>query len=63
MDQETQTKAVRRLMYMYSSECARLIDLAEGNQQERDVEGMDFALLATQEHAARLELLHQRTVN
>ena len=44
-------------MYVFCSECARLIDLAEGNRQRRDVEGLDLVRHAAEEHAAWLEVL------
>jgi hypothetical protein len=47
-------------MYMLCSECARLIDLAEGNRQPGDVEGADVVRHAAQEHAAWLEVLDIR---
>ena len=40
VDVDTQAKALRLRMYVLCSECARLIDLAEGNQQKRDVKGL-----------------------
>jgi hypothetical protein len=44
-------------MYVLCSECARLIDLAEGDRQQRDVEAVDLIRHAAEEHAAWLELL------
>jgi hypothetical protein len=40
-----------------SAPSARLIDLAEGNRQKRDVEGADPVRHAAEEHAAWLEVL------
>ena len=57
MDREAQAKALRLRMYVLCSECARLIDLAEGDRQQRDVEGVDLIRHAAEEHAAWLELL------
>ena len=37
-------------MYVLCAECARLIDLAEGNRPQRDVEGRDIILHAAEEH-------------
>jgi hypothetical protein len=44
-------------MYVLCSECARLIDLAEGNQQQREVVGLDIIRHAAEEHADWLEVL------
>jgi endogenous inhibitor of DNA gyrase (YacG/DUF329 family) len=44
-------------MYFFCSERARLIDLAESNRQQRDVEGIDLVRHAAEEHAAWLEVL------
>jgi hypothetical protein len=52
-----QAKALRLRMYVFCSECARLIDLAEGNRPQRDAEGRDIILHAAEEHAFWLEML------
>jgi len=57
LDREAQAKALRLRMYVLCSECARLIDLAEGNRQQRDVEGVELVRHAAEEHAAWLEVL------
>jgi hypothetical protein len=57
MDREAQAKALRLRMYVLCSECARLIDLAEGNRQQRDVEVVDLIRHAAEEHSAWLEVL------
>lgn len=44
-------------MYVLCPECARLIDLAEGNRQQREVESADLALHETEQHAFWLEVL------
>jgi hypothetical protein len=44
-------------MYVLCSECARLIDLAEGNRQQRNVEGVDPVRHAAEEHSFWLEVL------
>jgi hypothetical protein len=44
-------------MYVLCSECARLIDLAEGNRQQRRVEGDDLMRHVAEEHGAWLEVL------
>jgi hypothetical protein len=37
VDDAAQAKALRLRLYVLCSECARLIDFADGNQQQRDV--------------------------
>jgi hypothetical protein len=44
-------------MYVLCSECARLIDLAEGNPPQREAEGADLIRHAAEEHAAWLGVL------
>jgi hypothetical protein len=57
MDVKAQAKALRLRMYVLCSVCARLIDLAEGNRQQREVEGADLIQHVAEEHAAWLEVL------
>jgi hypothetical protein len=57
MDEDAQAKALRHRMYFLCSECARLIDLAESNRQQRGVEGTDLLRHAAEEHAAWLKVL------
>ena len=57
MDREAQAKALRLRMYVLCSECAHLIDLAEGNRPQRDIESTDIIRHAAEEHAAWLEIL------
>ena len=57
VDDDAQVKALRLRMYVLCAECARLIDLAKGNRQQRDVEGIDLVRHAAEEHAAWLEVL------
>jgi len=57
MDREAQSKALRLRMYVLCSECSYLVDLAEGNRPQRDVEGTDLVRHAAEEHAAWLEVL------
>ena len=52
MDREAQAKALRVRLYVLCSECARLIDLAEGNPPKREIEGGDMVRHAAEEHAA-----------
>jgi hypothetical protein len=54
---DAQAKALRLRMYVLCSECARLIDMAEGNRPRRDVEAVDLIRHAAEEHAAWLEVL------
>ena len=57
MDREAQAKALRLRMYVLCSECAHLIDLAEGNRLQRDIESADLIRHAAEEHAYWLEVL------
>ena len=57
VDVDSQAKALRLRMYVLCSECARLIDLAEGTPPKRDVEGDDLVRHAAEEHAAWLTVL------
>ena len=43
-DDDAQAKALRLRLYVLCSECASLIDLAEGNRPQRDVEARDIIL-------------------
>jgi hypothetical protein len=61
VDVSAQAKALRLRMYVLCSECARLIDLAEGNRQKRDVEGVDLVRHVAEEHADWLEVLDIRS--
>jgi hypothetical protein len=54
---DAQTRALRRRLYVLCSECARLIDLAEGSQPQRGIEGRDIILHAAEEHDSWLEML------
>jgi hypothetical protein len=57
VDEDAQAKALRLRMYFFCSECARLIDLAEGNPPKREVEGADLVRHAAEEHTAWLKVL------
>ena len=57
MDDDAQAKALRLRLYVLCSECARLIDLAEGNRPQRDVAGVDLLQHAAEEHEAWLKVL------
>lgn len=57
MDRQAQARALRLRMYVLCSECARLIDLAEGDRQQREVEDADLARHETEQHSFRLEVL------
>jgi hypothetical protein len=54
-------KALRLRLYVLCSECARLIDLAEGDWQQRDVEGVDLVRHAVEEHSVWMERLDIRS--
>jgi hypothetical protein len=60
LDRVAQAKALRVRLYMLCSECARLIDLAEGNPPKRAVESADLVRHVAEEHAAWLEALNIR---
>jgi hypothetical protein len=55
MDREAQ--ALRLRMYVLCSECARLIDIAESNRQQREVEGVDLLRHTAEQHDSWLEML------
>jgi hypothetical protein len=57
VDDDAQAKAVQLRMYVLCPECARLIDIAEGNRPQRDVEGRDIILHAAEEHDSWLEMI------
>lgn len=61
LNREARAKALRLRMYVLCSESARLIDLAEGNRQQRDVEAVDLVRHAAEEHSAWLEMLDIRS--
>jgi hypothetical protein len=56
VDRQAQAKALRLRMYVLCSECARVIDLAEGNRQQREVEPVDLVRHEAEEHAHWLEV-------
>jgi hypothetical protein len=60
VDDDAQTNALRLRLYVLCSECARLIDLAEGNPPKRGIEGTDLVRHVAEEHAAWLEALDFR---
>jgi hypothetical protein len=57
VDRQAQAKTLRLRMYVLCSECAHLIDLAEGNRPQRDIESADIIRHAAEEHAHWLEVL------
>jgi hypothetical protein len=44
-------------MYVICSECARLIDIAEGNSAKGEVEGADLIRHVAEEHVRWLEVI------
>ena len=54
MDSQAQAKALRLRLYVLCSECARIIDLSEGNKPQRMIEAADLIRHEAEEHAARL---------
>ena len=61
MDRQAQAKALRLRMYVLCSECARLIDLADGNNQHRVVDSADLDRHESEEHAYWLEVTRYRS--
>ena len=57
MDRQAQAKALRLLLYVNCSECARLIDLSDGNKPQRIVESDDLLRHEVEDHAHWLEVL------
>lgn len=57
MGGDAQAKALRVRLYVLCSECARQIDLFEGNRQQREVEGSDSVRHVAEEHKIWLEVL------
>jgi hypothetical protein len=62
MDRQAHANTLRLRMYVLCSECARLIDLADGSMQQRTVEADDLVEHGAEEHARWLELLGIREV-
>ena len=57
VDRQAQAKALRLRLYVLCSECARLIDLSDGNKPRRMVEDTDLLRHEVEEHAYWLEVL------
>jgi hypothetical protein len=57
MKDVAQARELRLRLYFFCSECAHLIDLAEGNRQQREVEEEDREQHAAEEHGCWLEML------
>ena len=57
MDSQAQAKALRLRLYVLCSECARIIDLSEGNKPQRMIEAADLIRHEAEEHAYWLEVL------
>jgi len=54
---DLQERALRLSMYVRCSECARQIDLTEGERQQRDVEEHDLVQHGADDHACWLGML------
>jgi hypothetical protein len=50
-DEVLTQREVTEILHDLCSECARVIDLAEGNHQQRHVQGADFVHHYVEEHA------------
>ena len=57
MDRQAQGKMLRLTMYVICSECARLIDLADGNKPQRVVEVADLVRHEAEDHGYWLQSL------
>jgi hypothetical protein len=57
VDADAQAKALRLRLHVLCPECARMIDIAEGNRPRRGVVGVDLLRHAAEEHSSWLELL------
>ena len=57
VDRQAQARALRLRLYVLCSECAQLIDLADGNKPQRIVESADLVRHEVEDHAHWLEVL------
>jgi hypothetical protein len=57
MNEIAQAQGLRLQLYVSCSQCALLIDLAEGSRPQRDVEEEDVIRHAAEEHDCWLEML------
>jgi hypothetical protein len=57
MDREAHANTLRLRMYVLCSECARLIDFADGRKPQRAVEAADLIEHEAEEHAHWLKVL------
>jgi len=57
VDRQAQARALRLRLYVLCSECARIIDLADGNKPQRMIEAADLIRHEAEEHAYWLEIL------
>jgi hypothetical protein len=57
MKPDAHAKELRLRLYVMCSECARLIDLAEGHQHYREIEDPDLVRHFVEQHATWLEVL------
>jgi hypothetical protein len=55
MDRQAQAKMLRLTMYVICSECARLIDLADGKRPQRVVEPVDLVRHEAEDHGYWLQ--------
>ena len=56
MNEIAQAQALRLQLYVSCSQCAHLIDLAEGSRPQRDVEEEDVIRHVVEEHVYWLEI-------
>jgi len=57
VDREAEAKALRLRLYVLCSECARAIDISDGNKPRRMIEAADVLRHEAEEHAYWLEVL------
>jgi hypothetical protein len=57
VDNPAHAKGLRLRLYVSCSECARLIDLAEGERQQREVSRINLLRHTAEDHKAWLAVL------
>jgi excisionase family DNA binding protein len=57
LSNDPQLKALRLRLYVLCSQCARFIDIAQGDRPQRGVEGVDLVRHEAEEHARWLKML------
>ena len=57
VDRQAQARALRLRLYVLCSECARIIDLSDGNKPRRMIEVADLIRHEAEDHVSWLEVL------